>query len=74
MEWKTIDTAPKDGTYVITLVLGFRATISWFKNGEWVNDGWAVEDFRKAGYLMLDDDNRYKPTHWMPLPEPPKEA
>lgn len=74
-EWQLIDTAPKDGSEVCLGVFlswgeqskerdnplignGFYHTGAWFwKNGVWRN--------RLAQYL-------HKPTHWMPMPEPPE--
>lgn len=64
MKWKPIDTAPKDGTYVL---VGqwmvdyegpyFRMGVSWWSE-QW---GW--------GGNVPDE-----PTHWMPLPPPPGEG
>jgi len=67
-DWQTIDTAPKDGTEVLCHYGqawgGETVVLAWFKdwngkgNGAWVREG----------------DNDYAdPSHWMPLPEPPKE-
>ena len=63
-KWQPIETAPKDGTRVILndslhTQIGFYSTA--LDCGEclgWVND---------EGIVSLN------PTHWMPLPEPPKE-
>jgi len=63
--WQPIETAPKDGTYV--LVYGYRShvdgsvmhVVRWTKG-----DGWAADG---------DDLGEQKPTHWMPLPPPPKQ-
>ena len=77
MEWKTIETAPKDGTEILicggtciydqetypTNTPFKRTTIaSWNSGGEWERDGYGSEY-----------DGRYfhKPTLWMPLPSPP---
>lgn len=62
--WKPIDTAPKDGTVIL---LG---------HSEAVFDGWwdtydnAWVDGETNGY---GDLRSYDPTHWQPLPAPPKE-
>ena len=64
MNWQQIATAPKDGTRI----LGWsqdddQAIIQWScKRWDVVHD-W-------ESYAWSD----YYPTHWMPLPEPPKES
>lgn len=59
--WQPIETAPKDGTEILVYAPGFCQTALWesytFSEG-WVNDS--------SGNWLND------PTHWMPLPEPPK--
>lgn len=66
-EWQPIKTAPKDGTMI--LVWPSRAWIEECDKGEVVY--WDVEEETWAGYGPLADDYT-GPTHWMPLPEPPK--
>lgn len=59
-EWQPIETAPKDGTDIFVAGGKFKPMVAfWFRDG-WVNV-WTFED-RTAP----------NPTHWMPLPEPPK--
>jgi hypothetical protein len=60
--WQSIDTAPRDGTVVI----GFDPSNvgnDYLNNVEfmrWINGAW------------LDPaTHTCRPTHWMPLPEPP---
>jgi len=62
-EWKKINTAPKDGTSVLVYfceIKGWNEGVveASFQDGYW-------EDVAGA----FHDD---APTHWMPLPEPPK--
>lgn len=62
-EWQPIETAPKDGTWVLC----------WNK---W--DGIIVlrhTSRSRAGRYSWRGDTGfwYVPTHWMPLPEPPEE-
>lgn len=72
--WQPIETAPTDGTSVIT----------W--NGEYVTEGafinrrdddghtgWCRAEFTRGGILYdLNNVMEPAPTHWMPMPEPPK--
>lgn len=60
-EWKTIDSAPRDGTYIIIngMKNGGVCEAKWFKKyGNWKLRG---------GNFALPDS----PTHWQPLPPPP---
>lgn len=71
-EWQDIRTAPKDGTEILLFIDGFypkRVIARWY--GPWSN--WMVgafpndparEEYHRIGAKV--------PTHWMPLPEPPK--
>lgn len=60
MEWRPIESAPKDGTRVLVWrrrEQGYdhvRMGVDWCKNGVW----------QKSRRDM-------HPTHWMPLPPPP---
>lgn len=74
MKWQPIETAPRDGTRILTYEvlkpdpsdpeddeLDTMVICYWLENEEF-GDGWR-EDF--SGY-------RCYPTHWMPLPEKPE--
>jgi hypothetical protein len=57
--WKPIETAPKDGTRFIAFIANGMVT-----GGQYV-----------AGYAFAADNlgrGNTEPTHWMPLPKPPK--
>lgn len=64
-DWRDIETAPKDGSYIIACanMYGkkeypyFMEVVSW-NGSDWSTDGYPI----------------YLPTHWMPLPKPPEEA
>jgi hypothetical protein len=60
MEWKPIETAPKDGSMIIVLDSGFVREAVW-------ND--IIGRFTGSGGNVFNwcDDA----THWMPLPAPP---
>lgn len=75
-EWKTIDSAPKEPLTEWghgPLILGWDgATISVTY---WVNS-W--RQFRRRAEVTIDGygysyHDSWHPTHWQPLPEPPKE-
>jgi hypothetical protein len=76
MNWQPIETAPKDGC-VIMLWCG-DVDFGYYSKAGWriCNNG----DYRDGGhgqdYLCgTDPHSQYAPpTHWMPLPEPPKDA
>jgi len=57
--WQPIETAPKDGSDVLIYnpVSGEMFVCYWSK-GRW----------KFAVHIVMKDE----PTHWMPLPEPPK--
>lgn len=67
LQWQPIETAPKDGSNILGFDSNFPsngAYITWFaeKYGsyQWCSD--STNDF--GGWEI--------PTHWMPLPKPPK--
>lgn len=77
MEWRTIETAPKDGTFILLIneahqgehPLGgpYNAEQKAPRVCRW------VKMFRPNwcdchGHY----DSSFEPTHWMPLPEPPE--
>lgn len=70
-EWHSIETAPKDGTIVDLWVAGphnagNRQPDCWFSDAEWWCD-FGDQGEQQPGIYIGD-----VPTHWMPLPEPPK--
>ena len=68
MEWKPIDSAPRDGTAFLGFLPQFGGYIAdqRIQRCTWSGWGGGVWDcqFEKGGR---------GPTHWMPLPEPPKQ-
>lgn len=73
-EWKPIETAPKDGTRILVLTMyGDIECADWYvfttPRYEGVKDDLyrRVEDKTSEGWNCSSS-----PTHWMPLPEPPK--
>lgn len=82
-KWKTIESAPRDGSFVLLYVprglesgLVTMGSYFWaderdergrFKKGEWYLADW-------QGWLGIDGDNLPSwcdPTHWRPMPQPP---
>ncbi|ENU4129515.1 TPA: DUF551 domain-containing protein [Pseudomonas aeruginosa] len=78
-EWKTIDSAPKDGTKFLGYCpdYGVREThmrkytegsigyATWQRGDGPLNAGWDWFDTIHSSIL------NWRPTHWMPLPAPP---
>lgn len=67
MEWQPIETAPKDGTFVL-LFTACGCIEGFWSYGEWEQSVCA------ASYDMAHAYIECRPTHWMPLPPPPKDA
>jgi len=76
--WMPIVTAPKDGSIVFGYFANddgsiFMSHIMWVKGGEMVCGG--NEDDVLVGpqkWFSLLARRDVSPTHWMPLPEPPR--
>lgn len=76
-EWKTIDSAPKDGTEIDLWIVTSK---EWRPEGEsrrvtdccWASvgdkQGWC--DFADGCWDFVES-NHHTVTHWMPIPEPP---
>jgi hypothetical protein len=62
MEWKIIDSAPKDGTKMIGFGELDEIFIFSFSMGDW-------HECHVYGEIAYE----ITPLFWMPLPEPPKE-
>ena len=72
MEWQPIETAPKDGSFVILGYYG-RGSCGGVEVGWWE----IPPDGREAGWYnggFRSLDTRAHPTHWMLLPLPPEPA
>jgi len=68
-QWQTMDTAPKDGTFVLAY------DIDSFYPDDPEESYWIVRwDDRNAVWRIMLDGQRAKPTHWMPRPAPPKRS
>lgn len=65
-EWRPAETAPRDGTRFFAIVDGKRRLALWGKTSH----------IPLWGFILVDqgaeDCDLCEPTHWMPLPLPPK--
>jgi len=61
-KWKKISSAPKDESMILCWDGGMIAICDWHK-GYGFSVSHDAEDYAYNGYT---------PTHWQPLPEPPK--
>ena len=65
-EWQPIESAPKDGTWILVGADGEE--VMWASYGiakPWL-DGWY-----STGHRSDSEGPGYTPTHWVPLPQPP---
>lgn len=69
-DWQPIETAPKDDYFLATdgTLLGV-GTLQW---GPELADAFHSYD-GKTPVSDYDGPVEFKPTHWMPLPDPPKD-
>lgn len=77
MAWLPIESAPRDGT-VIDLWSDHRiANMQWCeRQNAWGHSYWTMGHARNPNtrkpFRRTDISLDLKPTHWMPLPEPPQ--
>lgn len=71
-KWKPIESAPKDGTRFLAFWSGDYGTYTTRYHS------WGESKFYNAGGRFIADCQQVPvnrcPTHWMPLPAPPKES
>jgi len=68
MEWQTIDTAPKDGTRVLTSYKGVDVKVNYFNSHVGIARGYRLG---REAWWFSDQDKQ--PTHWLQFPKPPSE-
>lgn len=70
MNWQSMETAPKDGTFILLLTTTNIRPQPLPFTGRWL--------FGVPGcWVLVNADlaiQRIEPTHWMPLPPPPSEG
>lgn len=76
MNWQPIESAPKDGTYILVSnpAAGGSWVAHWFPvavSGYKFDQPWRSV---MLNHWHIPEKTRYvPPTHWMPLPPPPKD-
>lgn len=68
MEWQPIDTAPKDGTVILVGVWEIAPDMA---SAAWNGKFWSM-NYMDEGEFIGSGEAFHNPTHWQPLPEPPK--
>ena len=68
LEWQPIETAPKDGTRVLLFVPPYGPSTGHYKD----RSNWGPSASNWYAHAALNKEA--EPTHWMPLPEPPKDG
>lgn len=73
MDWQPIETAPKDGTSILVGCNYYRygksqVTLVWHDRGMWIEGSYW--DNEEEEYVAAQCE--FKPSHWMPLPDPPQ--
>jgi len=77
--WQPIETAPKDGTRIMIWWLPLRYDGSLLRPERGLAAGHIMDGVHydadlqtwMLGGTYADHRNNIKPTHWMPLPQPP---
>ncbi len=67
--WQPIETAPRDGTWI--LVIDPNSPMCWAPYGF---SCWTSDYTGKEYWCEEDTSDEIFPTHWQPLPTPPKES
>jgi len=71
-EWQPIETAPKDGTRILAF---FPQQIDCYTilTVNFTRDQWALCPYGGYDFCSIEFGETEDPTHWMPLPNPPKQ-
>lgn len=70
-DWRPIETAPKDGTWVL-ICGGTIRTLGVTVDHEYTGVGIAAYNGRRECWDRDDGRSRHDPARWMPLPDPPE--
>lgn len=66
--WRDIESAPKDGTYIDLWANNERISDARWNDRQRRWEAWSLGDYDGMEFISIAGN----PTHWMPLPEPPK--
>ena len=71
--WRPIESAPRDGTAILTVVAGFIPDVrQWVEFAGKAQFSPDPEQFMEEDHFsQYFEGTEYRPTHWMPLPSPP---
>lgn len=73
MDWQPIETAPRDGSLIMVANPNSGVWMAWYKavyqSGFCPNNPWQSA---MLNHDHLSKNGSWIPTHWMPLPDPPK--
>lgn len=75
MTWQPIETAPKDGTIVLTAHKtkdGIRVVPAQWRASR-LHASLTLFGWHLCQWSDLNIEHSLSPTHWMPLPAPPRE-
>ena len=64
--WLPIETAPRDGEFILVFQKEKTPVVAYMSQ--------SVGLYSNLGWQSVPGDKRYKPTHWRPLPNPPKDT
>ena len=78
-DWQKIETAPKDGTPVLVFntmdrECGYCTDPGQIGVASWGKIAMPGERYYWMSTVCCDGVSYFKPTHWMPLPEVPRET
>lgn len=69
-EWQPIETAPMDGFFLVHEDGAIRTMLR--ENGYWLPTAIALDEYGDPSGGPVRETGVHNPTHWMPLPDPPK--
>lgn len=76
--WHNISTAPKDGSEILLAEIRWKDGVPNYGEidvGAWEREPMSRDEFGKDHWAWFSNYGRVEePTHWMPLPDPPKEG
>jgi len=67
--WQPIETAPKDGTYILVVMYGYTPAVACWRANQWMTA--EMESDFEDGEL---EEAEWEVTHWMHLPDLPSPA